>query len=101
MALTSCTSSAPFDRIADAGRGSLRRLLNLVRPIGLDVFQRGHHPRRPAQCDLIHLAFGADADQEAGVVGRLEAVTAFALTEDRPSADFDLDTGADGVVVAH
>ena len=57
-------------------------------------------PEGQRSVSLIHLAFGADADQEAGVVGRLEAVTALALAEDRPAADFDLDAGADGVAVA-
>ena len=100
MALTPHTSSALIDRTADARGGSLRRLDDLVRPIGLEVFERAHHTRRPAQCDLIHLAGRADADQEAGVVGRLEAVSPLALAEDRPAADLDLDAGADGVAVA-
>ena len=85
---------------ADA-RGSRRhRLDDRVRPIRPEVLERADRTRRPAQGDLIHLPGRADADQQAGVIRRLEAVSPLALPDDRPAAHLDQDAGADRVAVA-
>ena len=58
-------------------------------------------PRGQVIGELGDFGDGAEADQEAGVVGGLQAAAPLALADDRPAAGLDLDPGADGVAVAH
>src|SRR4029077_18635625 len=59
---------------------------HLIVTIHLEVFERADDARRPADHDFLHLLDRTDADQDARVVGPLEAVASLALAVDRPLA---------------